>query len=163
MNEFKKCGLSSALYRPNQSTSTDTLIPLTELVLTLNNFSFNSSHFLQTKGVAMGTRMGPSYACGFTCISVNLIYCIRCPRYGLLYISETKRRFGDHSVDHLRSVHDKPQHRPVTNHFNSPSHSLGDMFILGFLQCHNDATLKLEEQHLIFRLRSLQPNGLNVD
>eukprot|EP00061_Rhincodon_typus_P001993 g16337.t1 len=48
--------------RPNESPSTDTLIRLTKLVLTLNNFSFNSSHFLQTKGVAMGTRMGPSYA-----------------------------------------------------------------------------------------------------
>eukprot|EP00061_Rhincodon_typus_P001108 g13736.t1 len=39
--------------RPDQFPSTDTLIHLTELILTLNNFSFNSSHFLQTKGVAM--------------------------------------------------------------------------------------------------------------
>eukprot|EP00061_Rhincodon_typus_P001462 g14865.t1 len=48
--------------RPNQSPSTDTLIRLAELILTLNNFSFNSSYFLQTKGMAMGTHMGPSYA-----------------------------------------------------------------------------------------------------
>eukprot|EP00061_Rhincodon_typus_P018889 g48260.t1 len=47
--------------RPNKSPSTNTLIRFTELILTLNIFSFNSSHFLQTKGVAMGTRMGPSY------------------------------------------------------------------------------------------------------
>eukprot|EP00061_Rhincodon_typus_P002859 g18678.t1 len=51
--------------RPNQSPSSDTLIRLTELVLTLNNFSFNVSHFLQTKEVAMETHMGPSYACLF--------------------------------------------------------------------------------------------------
>eukprot|EP00061_Rhincodon_typus_P005066 g24097.t1 len=51
--------------RPNQSPSTDNLIRLTKLVLTLNNFSFNSSHFLQTKEMAMGTRMGPGYACLF--------------------------------------------------------------------------------------------------
>eukprot|EP00061_Rhincodon_typus_P003029 g19111.t1 len=51
--------------RSNQSPSTDTLIRLTELVLTLNNVSFNSSHFLQTKGVAMGTCMGLSCACLF--------------------------------------------------------------------------------------------------
>eukprot|EP00061_Rhincodon_typus_P014379 g41365.t1 len=37
-------------HRLNKSSSTDTLIRLTELVLTLDNFSFNSSHFLQTKG-----------------------------------------------------------------------------------------------------------------
>eukprot|EP00061_Rhincodon_typus_P001209 g14038.t1 len=51
--------------RPGQSSSTDTLIRLTKLVLPLNSFSFNTSHFLQTKGVAMGTHMGPSYACLF--------------------------------------------------------------------------------------------------
>eukprot|EP00061_Rhincodon_typus_P017540 g46269.t1 len=46
--------------RPNQSLSTNTLIRLVELVLTLNNFSFDSSHFLKTEGVAMGTHMGLS-------------------------------------------------------------------------------------------------------
>eukprot|EP00061_Rhincodon_typus_P000303 g11240.t1 len=51
--------------RPDQYPSTDTLIRLAELVLTLNNFSSNSSRFLQTRRVAMGTRMGPSYACLF--------------------------------------------------------------------------------------------------
>eukprot|EP00061_Rhincodon_typus_P004129 g21814.t1 len=51
--------------RPNLSPSTDTLIHLAELVLTINNFSFDSFHFLQTKGVAMGTRMGLSYVCLF--------------------------------------------------------------------------------------------------
>eukprot|EP00061_Rhincodon_typus_P001648 g15371.t1 len=50
---------------PKLSPSTNTLIYLTKLVLTLNNFSFNSSHILQTKGMAMGTCMGPSYACLF--------------------------------------------------------------------------------------------------
>ncbi|XP_072438985.1 uncharacterized protein [Chiloscyllium punctatum] len=60
--------------RPQQYPSTDTLIRLAELVLTLNNFSFESSHFLQTKGVAMGTRMGPSYACLFVGYVEQLIF-----------------------------------------------------------------------------------------
>eukprot|EP00061_Rhincodon_typus_P001608 g15265.t1 len=92
----------------------------------------------------------------FTCTSVNVVYGIHCSQSGLLYIGETKRRLGDRFVEHLRSVRDKGQH-----HFNPPSHSLDDMSILGLLQYHNDATQKLEEQHLIFRLGSLQPNGLN--
>eukprot|EP00061_Rhincodon_typus_P008891 g31927.t1 len=95
----------------------------------------------------------------FTCTSANVVYCIRISRCGLLYIGETKRRLGDHFVQHLRSVRDKRQHLPVANLFNSPSHSLDN--ILGLLQCHNDAFRKLEEQHLIFRLGTLQP--LNVD
>eukprot|EP00061_Rhincodon_typus_P000291 g11178.t1 len=91
---------------------------------------------------------------------VNLVDCIRCSRCGLLYIGETKQRLGDRFVEHLHSVRDEQQHLPVVKHFNSPS--MGDMSILVLLQCHNDATRKLEEQHLIFRLGSLQPDGLNV-
>eukprot|EP00061_Rhincodon_typus_P002465 g17632.t1 len=81
----------------------------------------------------------------FTCTSANVVYCIRCSRCGHLYIGETKRRLRDRFVEHLRSVCDKRQHLPVANHFNSPSHYLDDMSILGLLQCYNDATRKLEE------------------
>eukprot|EP00061_Rhincodon_typus_P002728 g18316.t1 len=97
----------------------------------------------------------------YTCTSANVVYCIRSSRCRLLYIGETKQRLGDCFVDHLCSVRDKRRHLPVANHFNSSSHSLDDMSILGLLQCHNDSTRKLEEQHLIFHLGSLQPNGLN--
>eukprot|EP00061_Rhincodon_typus_P002418 g17519.t1 len=101
----------------------------------------------------------------FTCTSANVVYCIRCSQCGLLYIGETKPRLRDHFVEHLRFVRNKRQHLPIVNHFNSPSHChcLGDMSILGLLQCHNDATREPEEQHLIFCLGTLQPNGLNVD
>eukprot|EP00061_Rhincodon_typus_P016158 g44221.t1 len=60
---------------PNQSPSTNTFIRLTKLVHTLNNFSFNSSHFLQTKWVAMGTRIGPSYACLFVGYVEQSLFC----------------------------------------------------------------------------------------
>eukprot|EP00061_Rhincodon_typus_P003707 g20768.t1 len=92
-----------------------------------------------------------------TCTSANVVYCTRCSQCGLLYIGETKRRLGDRFVErrlgdrfveHLRSVRDKRQHLPVANNFNCPSHSLDDMSILGLLQCHSDATQKLEEQRL---------------
>eukprot|EP00061_Rhincodon_typus_P002467 g17642.t1 len=66
----------------------------------------------------------------FTCTSASVVYCIHCSRRGLLYIGETKRRLRVRFVEHLRSVHNKQQHLPVANHFNSPSHSLGDMSIL---------------------------------
>ena len=32
------------------------------LILTLNNFTFNDKHFLQTSGVSKGTKCAPSYA-----------------------------------------------------------------------------------------------------
>ena len=42
--------------------STATLLRLAELVLTLNCFSFDNRYFQQINDVAMGTKMGPSYA-----------------------------------------------------------------------------------------------------
>ena len=51
--------------RTDPNPPTKTLVRLTELVLTLNTFTFDKNTFHQTKGVAMGTKMGPSYACLF--------------------------------------------------------------------------------------------------
>ncbi|XP_078266213.1 neuromedin-U receptor 1 [Rhinoraja longicauda] len=51
----------------------------------------------------------------------------------------------------------------LAEHFNSPSHSQSDLSVMGLLQCHSEAHWKLEEQHLIFHLGSLQPSGMNID
>ena len=51
--------------RPLQQPPTDTLVRLAELVLNLNSFEFNNKHYQQVGGVAMGTKMGPNYACLF--------------------------------------------------------------------------------------------------
>lgn len=44
---------------------TVTLTRLSELVLTLNAFSFNNEFYHQVGGVAMGSKMGQNYACLF--------------------------------------------------------------------------------------------------
>ena len=44
---------------------TPTLLRMAELVLTLNTFEFNGEYYKQTGGVAMGSRLGPNYACLF--------------------------------------------------------------------------------------------------
>ena len=48
--------------RTTLEPATATLLRLAELVLTLNCFSFDGHYFKQINGVAMGTKMGPSYA-----------------------------------------------------------------------------------------------------
>ncbi|XP_072171920.1 uncharacterized protein [Diadema setosum] len=47
--------------RPDDTT----ILSLAELVLGLSTFQFNGNFYHQKKGVAMGTKMGPSYACLF--------------------------------------------------------------------------------------------------
>ena len=48
--------------RTVKKPSSETLLRLAELVLTLNCFSFAGSYYKQINGMAMGTKMGPSYA-----------------------------------------------------------------------------------------------------
>ena len=60
--------------RPVLEPSTSTLLRLAELVLTLNCFSFGDRYFKQINGVAMGTKMGPSYANLFVGYIEHLIF-----------------------------------------------------------------------------------------
>ena len=59
-------GLQALGYFFDQRTvaepSSETLLRLAELVLTLNCFSFAGNYYKQINGVAMGTKMGPSYS-----------------------------------------------------------------------------------------------------
>ena len=48
--------------RTFKEPNSETLLRLAELVLTLNCSSFGGNYYKQTNGVAMGTKMGPSYA-----------------------------------------------------------------------------------------------------
>lgn len=49
----------------------DTLATLLKLILQLNNFEFDGSHYLQVSGTSMGTRIGPNYASLFMSVLEN--------------------------------------------------------------------------------------------
>ncbi len=49
-------------HKPKFRASYSSLLELLKLVLHSNNFEFNGTHYLQTGGTAMGTRVAPSYA-----------------------------------------------------------------------------------------------------
>ena len=54
--------MAKVFLRTVKKPSSETLLRLAELMLTLNCFSFAGSYYKQISGVAMGTKMGPSYA-----------------------------------------------------------------------------------------------------
>lgn len=76
--------------RPMQSPSTTCILRLAELVLTLNAFEFDGSYYQQTSGVAMGTKMGPSYADLFMAYLEHHLWRSQQPPEGTLY-----KRFRD--------------------------------------------------------------------
>ena len=46
---------------PNKTVATKVIITFLSLILTLNNFVFNSTNYLQIIGCAMGTICAPAY------------------------------------------------------------------------------------------------------
>ena len=49
-------------YQPNPPIPTSTLGDLMKLILKENSFHFNGKHFLQTYGIAMGTKMAVAFS-----------------------------------------------------------------------------------------------------
>ena len=59
---FKPSNIFFFYLRTVKEPGSETLLRLAELVLTLNCFSLADSYYKEINGVAMGTKMGPSYA-----------------------------------------------------------------------------------------------------
>ena len=66
--------------RTVKEPSSETLFRPAEPVLTLNCFLFGGNHYKQTNGVAMGTRIGPSYANLFALSNTNFFLSIQRPQ-----------------------------------------------------------------------------------
>lgn len=64
-NEDGLLALKQFIYKHHLKIDTTTVIRLAKLVLSMNSFQFMGQHYKQKKGVAMGTKMGSSYACLF--------------------------------------------------------------------------------------------------
>ena len=98
---------------------------------------------------------------GFTCVSENVVYAIRCKRCQMLYVGETCRRLGDRFVEHKQSVtNDKDT--PIGIHFNQTGHSTNDMQVTVLLKTHSEKQRKFLEQKLIALLGTVRPLGMNV-
>eukprot|EP00061_Rhincodon_typus_P012868 g38881.t1 len=63
----------------------------------------------------------------------------------------------------VTTAHKKDPGFLVACHFNTPPCSLANIFVSGLLQCSSKTRCNLEEQHLIFRLGSLQTSRLNIE
>ena len=73
----------------------------------------------------------------FTCISVNVIYCITCTLCKI-YTGETGNGLAGRFREHLRDVekNDTDGSKPVARQFNLPNHSHRDMTIFGLFLHH---------------------------
>ena len=99
---------------------------------------------------------------GFTCISENVIYAVRCKRCKMIYVGETYRRLGDRFVEHKQSVNNGKD-CPVGEHFRQADHLVEDMQVTVLLEtCSGEEQRQFLEQRIINFLGTVRPFGMNV-
>jgi hypothetical protein len=116
---------------------------------------------------------GRRYTCmkNVSCRSSNLIYCINCKRCNKQYVGQTSLRLKNRFVHHLYSIDKEDQSKPVGKHFSSKSHEGIDdveIFVLEFIKKPPTSQVggmvrDRVERRWIHLLRSIAPQGLNID
>ena len=100
-----------------------------------------------------------------TCKSSNVVYLIECNQCKKQYVGETENplhlRVNGHRSDYYRKLPDKP----VAAHFNTLGHTFEDLTIMVIEELGSAPTerRKLRERFWIHTLRSVAPQGLNLE
>jgi hypothetical protein len=103
-----------------------------------------------------------------SCETLNVIYCLTCKQCGKQYVGETKRSFRIRVSEHQGDVRNQRNQKPVARHYNSKHHSLKCMSACILEVLTRDPSLssttsirREREEYWLYRLRSLDPLGLN--
>jgi peptide-methionine (R)-S-oxide reductase len=96
--------------------SNENIALVLEHVLNMNNFDFNSKHYLQVGGTAMGTRVAPSFA--------NIFMADFEEKY--VYTYHTQPKIWLRYIDDIFMIwdHDKAELEAFLNHLNQCHHSI---------------------------------------
>ena len=96
-----------------------------------------------------------------SCHSKNVIYLITCSRCGIQYVGQTSLTLRDRFTRHRFDINHKLD-KPVSNHFNGFNHSISDCQIVPIEQVSNQDNLLHREQFWINTLKTVHPEGLNL-
>ena len=101
-----------------------------------------------------------------TCKTSNLVYLISCKRCSIQYVGETENPLHIRMNGHRSDIRTGKTEKPIVAHFTLPDHSVDDLEVMGIEKiCEGYTTekRKLREKYWIFTLKSLKPNGLNLE
>lgn len=96
-----------------------------------------------------------------SCDSKNVVYLITCSRCDIQYVGQTSLSLRDRFTRHRFDINHKLL-KPVANHFNSPHHSIQDCTIIPIEQISDPSDLLHREQFWIKTLKTISPEGLNL-
>ena len=81
------------------------------------------------------------------------------------YAGETESALHIRMNGHRSDITTRKLDKPVASHFNQPDHSLEDLRVMGIekIKNYSKRQRKLRESYWIFELRTLMPEGLNIN
>ena len=83
------------------------------------------------------------------------------------YVGETENALHIRMNGHRSDITTKKLDKPVAAHFNQPNHSYEDLrvIVIEKIEDRNNSRKrrKLRERYRIFELRTLMPEGLNIE
>ena len=127
-----------------------------------NRSRCNTCPFIASQTAVSGPKSSMNISDHFTCLSSNVIYCIRCKLCNQLYVGETGRRLGDRIREHLNDIRQNSASKPVSRHFNLVNHSVNHFSVFGLCLVTGDNDCrKIKEMRLIRTLGTLHPSGIN--
>ena len=94
-----------------------------------------------------------------------MVYVIECIKCNKQYVGETENALHIRMNGHRSDIKHRRLEKPVAAHFNSEGHSLQDLSIFVIEQIHREEASyrRAKESYWIQTLRSLAPEGLNLD
>ena len=124
---------------------------------------YYSTHNLASTSKSTGRKY--NIKATLTCKSKNLVYLISCKRCGLQYIGETENALHIRMNGHRSDIRTKKLDKPVAAHFCQSDHSAEDLEVRGIEKIHENNTdrRKRRESYWIFTLKTLAPQGMNLD
>ena len=98
-----------------------------------------------------------------TCASENIIYIIHCKKCQVQYVGESSNTLRTRMNNHRFDINTNRE-TPVGRHFNLPDHSLALLQVTG-IECNFRSNIlrKQRESYFIHKMKTLTPNGLNID
>ena len=127
-----------------------------------NNNHCKCCHEMVTCSKFKSKTTGRQYNIGaeITCKTRNLVYLISCKRCGLQYIGETEKTLHIRMNSHCSDIRTRKTEKPVAVHFCQSDHSVKDLEVRGITSTQ---WRRERESFWIFTLRTLAPDGMNLD
>ena len=131
-------------------------------------------NYIKIGKVFMSKATGKQYSINynFNCNSCNVVYLFSCKVCGIQYVGSTINRFRTRFNNHrsrLRKhnslgVEQREADDIIYRHFNSSQHDGIESMIVQIIdQVNDEKELRNKEGQWAYKLKTLVPNGLNVD